>query len=73
MSAARRTLGDNPTNRHAVRDALEPVRVALDAARRDAKAAIRALRAAAHDLHDTTSTTVPSPDTTLGQSAGAHG
>ena len=82
LDAAKVALGSDPTDKHAVRDALKPVRAALDAARRDAKTAVGALRAAAHKLRDTTSsssepttaTTAAPPvtDVTNGPAAGAH-
>ena len=65
LDAAKAALGSDPTDKHAVRDALQPVRTALDAARRDAKTAVGALRAAAHKLRDaTTSSSEPTTVTT---------
>ena len=80
LDAAKAALGTDPTDKHAVRDALKPVRAALDAARRDAKKADGALRVAARELRDTTTsrsepTTVAPPVTDVinGPAAGAAG
>jgi chromosome segregation ATPase len=68
LADAKATLEADPTAKASVRDALAPVRIELDAARADAKRAVKALRAAAKALRDsTTSTThVPGPDVTNG-------